>query len=138
MKTKKFHIGDVLSVVTTLNLSICGVRGVSELLKFMARQDVFDVQSEGCMATCKPYLIQQFPYLDSPEMHFAIAELRLLLKTPNGRKDPKHLLVGWFSKLTSGGYGVKCDEQLMIKPLPKGVYKNKGVFEDLAKEIAKT
>jgi hypothetical protein len=120
MKTKQFHLSDVLSVVTGLSLSTRDLDGVRDILNFMTGEELLTTHIPIAAAVAKPYLLEQFPQLSSPEMDFAVGELQEMLKTPSGEKEPRLLILGWLSKFISGNrYGVEIDEMLAVKPFPK-------------------
>jgi hypothetical protein len=131
MEMKKFHLGDVLSVTTGRLLSPRGMDGIYDILSFMTGCHLFTHQLPRASDVCKPYLLEQFPQLDSPEVQFAVGELIEMLKTPSGMKEPDKLILGWISKLTSGQYGVELEEMLEVKPLIVGVYEVKNPIEEL-------
>jgi hypothetical protein len=122
METKQFHIGDVLSVILDQKVSPRGLEGMQDLLNFMTDDYLHNLQWERTIKECKPHLLLQFPQFDTPQMDFARAELRLMLESLTGKERSRHLVLGWLSKLTSGKYGIKCEEMLTVKPLPKGVH----------------
>lgn len=103
--TQPFDLGDVLTVVTRLFVSRNGFEGPGKLLNFMAGEPIFMHQWSRVQRECRPYLIEQFPWLDSPEMQFAVAELGEMLKTPTGVNDPEHVTLGWLSQIACGKYG---------------------------------
>lgn len=122
METKKFHIGDVLSITTSYLVSPHHMDGVYDILSFMTGNELSTFQLLRASDECKPCLLEQFPQLDTPEIKLAVGELIKMFKTPSGEKERKKLLLGWFSKLISGKYGVKCEEMLKVKPLPKNAH----------------
>lgn len=132
MQTKKFHISDVLSITTGRLVSTRHMDGVYDILNFMTGDNLFTHQLPRASDECKPYLLQQFPQLDTPEMQFAVGELIEMLKTPSGKKEPDKLILGWLSKLTSGQYGVKCEEMLEVKPIPTEAHQHKNPIEEAA------
>ncbi len=123
METKKFHISDVLSVITDVLVSVRGMDGLIDILDFMTGDRVFTHQISMAIEECKPYLIVQFPQLDTPEIDFAAAELVEMFKAGTGKTDTKMLILGWLSKLTSGSYGVHVDENVDVARLPHGIHK---------------
>jgi hypothetical protein len=135
MKIKKFHISDVLSITTGRLVSTRHMDGVYDILNFMTGDSLFTHQLPRANEECKPYLLEQFPQLDSPKMQFALGELIEMLKTPSGRKEPDKLILGWISKLTCGKYGFKCDEMLEVKPLPKSTHAVRDPIEEAAEMI---
>lgn len=130
MQTKQFHISDVLSITTGRLVSTRHMDGVYDILNFMTGDNLFTHQLPRASDECKPYLLEQFPQLDTPEMQFALGELSEMLKTQSGKKEPDKLILGWLSKLTSGKYGVKCEEMLEVKPIPKEAHTIKNPIEE--------
>ncbi|HPL92974.1 MAG TPA: hypothetical protein PLB38_01680 [bacterium] len=125
MEKKKFHIGDVVSVVTHRLVSPRGKEGILDFLSFMIGYNIFDHEIGRAMDLCMPYLFDQFPQLKSSEMQFATGELIEMLKTPSGKSEPDMLILGWLSSVVHGSYGLKidCDENLLVEveSLPQGV-----------------
>jgi hypothetical protein len=62
---------------------------------------------------CAPWLKRQHPFLDSPEIDFAVAELGEMLKTPSGMNEPDTLVLGWLSKMVA-----KYGETFPVEPIP--------------------
>ena len=114
---RQFHIGDVLSISTDRFVSTRGMDGVYDILKYMTGDNLFTHQLPAAVEKCRPALLAQFPVLESPELQFAVAELGLMLKTPSGEKDPKHLVIGWISSVTCGKYGVSLPEWFDVDAL---------------------
>jgi hypothetical protein len=131
-REREFHVSDVLSITTGLLLSTRHIDGVYDILNFMTGDKLFTHQLPRASDECKPYLQEQFPQLFTPEMDFAVAELREMLKTKSGKKEPEKLILGWLSKLTSGQYKVKCDEKLMVKAIPQNAHAVKDPMEEAA------
>ncbi len=75
MKTKKFHLGDVLSITTGRLVSSRHIDGVYEILNFMTDDNLFTHQLPRAMGECRPHLLRQFSQLATPEMDFAVDEL---------------------------------------------------------------
>jgi hypothetical protein len=130
METKMFHISDVLSITTGYLVSTRHMDGVYDILNFMTNDNLFTHQLPRASDECKPYLREQFPQLDGPQMQFALGELLEMLKTPSGRKEADKLVLGWISKLVSGKYGIKCKEMLEVKRVPQGAHQQKDPVEE--------
>lgn len=126
MKTKEFHLGDILSVLTGRLVSPKGLQGYYDVINFMVGSILFTTQIPRAHEVCKPYLLNQLPQLGSPEIDFAVGELILMLKTDAGRVESKKLILGWLAKLSA-----KYGEKFKVVPLPKGVYQE----QDPAKEM---
>jgi hypothetical protein len=126
MKTKEFHLGDILSVMKDCFVSPRGLQGYYDLINFMVGSSLFNNQFSRAHKICSPYLLKQFPQLNTPEIDFAIGELREMLKTPSGRDEPKKLVMGWLAKLSA-----KYGETFEVSPLPEGVYQQKDPIKEL-------
>ena len=63
MKTKKFHLGDVLSITTGRLVSPRHMDGVYDILNFMTGDNLFTHQLPRASDECKPHLLAQFPQL---------------------------------------------------------------------------
>ncbi len=135
MNTKSFHIGDVLSLTTGKLISLRHMKAMYDLLAFMTGEMPTTATIPRFSRECRPHLLTQFPELDSPEMQFAVAELCEMLKTPSGRKEPNKLMLGWFSKLTSGQYGIKVSENLEVSPLPHRAHKVRDAAEEIEEMV---
>ena len=142
METKRFHLGDVLTVTTGRLVSPRHVDGLYDILGFMSGEDgLFTHQLGRVGKECTPYLLKQFPGLDSPEMQFALGELIEMLETPSGKKEPDKLITGWLSKITSGKYGIQlplCGEQndtLEVAKLPPDAHEQIDPLSELAEKV---
>src|SRR3990167_7087526 len=91
---------ELAPITSLLTNSLTGIEII------MAGDNLFTHQLPRASDECKPYLLEQFPQLDTPEMQFALGELIEMLNTQSGKKEPDKLILGWLSKLTSGKYGV--------------------------------
>lgn len=111
------------------------MEGVYDILSFMTGDNLFTHQLPRARDECTPYLLEQFPQFDTYEMRFAVGELIEMLETPSGKKELDKLILGWLSKLTSGKYGVKCEEKLEVKPIPWGAHLSKDPIEEAADMI---
>ncbi len=132
-KTMIFPLGDVLSVTTGRLLSTKGVDGLHGILNFMTGDNLFTHQLPRAGDECKPFLLAQFPELDTPQMQFALGELLLMLETPSGKEQPELLILGWLSKLVSGKYGGEFKETYNVKRIPRKAHKHKDPVDELAK-----
>ena len=63
MKTKEFHIGDVLSITTGRLVSPRHIGGVYDILNFMTGDNLFTHQLPRVSNECKPYLFEWHPQL---------------------------------------------------------------------------
>lgn len=100
MKTKMFSIGDILCITTGRLVSSRGIEGIYDILGFMMDETLWTHQLPDASKICKPLLLEQFPWLDSPEVDFAVGELAEMLERTED-KDTQNLVDGWVAKLTS-------------------------------------
>lgn len=63
MTTKKFHVGDVLSITTGRLVSPRHIDGVYDILNFMTGDNLFTHQLPRASNECKPHLLEQLPQL---------------------------------------------------------------------------
>ena len=63
MATKKFHLGDVLSVTTGVLVSPRHIHGVYDILNFMTGENLFSHQLPRASEECKQHLLEQLPQL---------------------------------------------------------------------------
>lgn len=97
MKTKKFHLGDILSITTGILFSPRGVEGVYDILGFMTGNDLYTHQLPRASDECLPHLKYQHPELFGPEMDFAVGEFKEMAKRVK-KEDLDNLLLGWLYK----------------------------------------
>lgn len=126
MRTKKFHLGEVLSVTTHHMVSPRGLDGVYDILRFMTGEDIAQHQVPRAMLECQPYLLKQFPQLATPEMDLAVAELKEMIKTRNKEIDAKELVLGWLAKQVA-----KYGEMFAVKSIPNGAHEYKDPVTEL-------
>lgn len=67
---KKFHISDILTVITGKMVSIRSMDGLYDILNYMSKDNLHTHQIPRVMRECKPYLIKQFPELGKVETNF--------------------------------------------------------------------
>lgn len=63
MASKKFHLGDLLSVSTDILLSPTKMDGVYDILNYMTSDDLFTHQLPRASRECRPVLLEQHPWL---------------------------------------------------------------------------
>lgn len=81
MKTKSFHLGDVISITTGIMMSPRLIEGVYDILNFMTADSLYTHQLPRAARECKPYLLEQFPQLNAivldgvtPGTHLSLLE----------------------------------------------------------------
>lgn len=62
-KTKKYHLGDILSITTGRLVSLRHIDGVYDILNFMTNDNLFTHQLGRASQECKPELLKQHPKL---------------------------------------------------------------------------
>ena len=114
MKTKKFHLGDVLSITTGRLVSPRQMVGVHDILNFMTGDDLSTHQLPRVGDECKPHLLEQFPQL---------AEVSAA--GVNGKN-----CVAWLAKRVA-----KYGEELEVKPVPRGAHQFKNPIVEAAEMV---
>lgn len=95
--------------------------GLLEILEFMTADKLFADTTPQAIRICEKHIIEQHPQLATPEMDFAIAELKEMLKSKSGKAEPEKLIVGWLSKQV-----LKYGEMFTVSPIPAHAYETKG------------
>ena len=129
-RERKFHLGDVLSVTMGRLISPRHIDGVYDILNFMTGDDLFTHQLPRANDECKPFLLEQFPQLATPEMDFAVAELGEMLKTKSGKTEKEKLVAGWLAKQVA-----KYGEMFAVKPIPSEKYAVKNPIHEVLEMI---
>jgi hypothetical protein len=111
---KDFKLSDVISVYSGILLSNGGVTGLYEVLNYLTGQTLMTHQLPRAANECKDGISNQLPFLKNPEFDFAIAELKEMLKTESGKKEPELLCLGWLAK-QEALYG----KTVRLKPIPE-------------------
>jgi len=127
MQTKQFHLGDVLSITTGRLVSSRHIDGVYDILNFMTGDNLFTHALPCASGECKPYLIEQFPQLVTPEMDSAIAELGDALKSKSGEVEAEKVVANWLTKQVT-----KYGEMFAVKPIPNNVHEVKNPIAEAA------
>ena len=107
MKTKKFHLGDVLSITTCRLVSPRYMGGVYNILNFMTGDKLFTNQLREAINKCKPRLLEQFPKLAEVDA-----------SDVNGKN-----YVQWLTEQIA-----KYGEELEVRPIPKDAHQFKDPF----------
>jgi hypothetical protein len=68
VKMRKFHIGDVLTVVSGLLLSQRGMEGVYDILGYMTGEELYTHQLPRAASQAKPFVLSQYPQLSELEV----------------------------------------------------------------------
>ena len=139
-ETKKFHIGDVLSITTGLLVSPDHIGGVYQILNYMTRDNLFTHQLGRAADECKPYLLKQFPWLASDEFQGVVDKLKNSLannKSSEGEmanKTASYIVNSWLKKQVIP----KTGEFVEVEPLPSDTrYEHKEPIAELVKMAGK-
>jgi hypothetical protein len=62
-KTKSFHLGDILSIVTGRLISPSGMKGIYNILSYMKGVNLYTHQLPAARDECKPRILEQYPQL---------------------------------------------------------------------------
>ena len=89
--TKKFHIGDVLSVVTSRMLSPTGIDGYKDITEHMTGVELSPMATEA-MKQCGDNLISQFLKLGTPEFRASFEKFAAAIETSD---DPQKTCDDW-------------------------------------------
>ena len=100
MKTKKFHLGDILSVTMGRLVSPRHMDGIYDILNFMTGDNLFTHQLPTASRVCKPDLLRQHPQLKNVDASGV------------NKKNAEH----WLAEQV-GKYG----KYLVVKPLPNDI-----------------
>lgn len=111
MQTKKFHLGDLLSITTSQMLSLRNMNGVYDILNFMTSDNLFTHQLPRAADECRPYLLEQFPQL---------AEVDASGVNKENYKQ-------WIAEQVA-----KYGKEFEVKPIPKGAHQFKKPIAELA------
>jgi hypothetical protein len=68
MQTKRYHLGDILSITTGRLVSPRHMDGVYDILNFMTGDDLYTHQLPRAADECRPYLAKQFPQLSKIDL----------------------------------------------------------------------
>jgi len=104
MRTKEFHLGDVLSIIinrsVTVNRSVWTEENrVRTLVGFLTGKD--DWYQHRPMATahkCRLYLVEKFPQFSTPEMEGAVEDLDKEVEAANGGERAEVVVACWLEK----------------------------------------
>ncbi|OGY66675.1 MAG: hypothetical protein A3A04_01570 [Candidatus Harrisonbacteria bacterium RIFCSPLOWO2_01_FULL_40_28] len=98
MEKKKFHCGDILSIITGRLLSPRRMHGVMDLLHFMTGDNGYGRDIPGASEICANHLLRQFPQLSSYEIEIALLELNKTLMSTPSHSEKKDIVVRWLEK----------------------------------------
>jgi hypothetical protein len=99
---RRFHVGDILSVITGQLVSPRGPKGVYDFLRYMTNDLPYETQVPRFLAECAPYLREQFD-----------AVLEPFYRLPDGEMTEIEVL-RWLADIT------KCIGSSLLKVQPIG------------------
>lgn len=125
MATKKFHLGDILSITTGRLVSPRHIDGVYDILGFMTGESLFTHALPRASDVCKPHLLRRYPQFSGEAMKEELARLDGLLKGTN-RDDSMTAVNSWLKGLVDV-HGEMHD----VETLPKDAYEAKHPMQEL-------
>lgn len=125
-KSKRFHIGDILSITTGRLLSPRGMEAVYEILDFMTDDSLFTHQLPRVSDECKPYLLQQLPDFDSPEMQSEVRRLDEVLEAPSDQPAKEEAINKWLSEVA-----IRFGEYHMVERMMPHQHEIRSPLDDL-------
>jgi hypothetical protein len=126
VKTKKFHVSDVLSITTGRLVSTRHMDGVYDILNFMTGDNLFTHQLPRASKECTPWLLKQFPELEKAGHYKNLAKLDTLIDDSQYHKEstPDTAVEMWIKWMSEPGM---CNLKMEydIQPLPRGEHQHK-------------
>lgn len=128
---RRFHLGDVLSITTGRLVSPRHMDGVYDILNFMTGDNLFTHQLPRACDECKPYLLKQFPQLNTAFIQSACRTLDREVENRDSR-DPENgepmplNITAWLEELTTR-YG----EYLEVETIPKEAHEKKNPLAEM-------
>lgn len=114
--SRKFHLGDILSITTGKLVSPKGMDGIYGILNYMSGDDLFTHQLPRVSDECKPKILEQHPQLSEVDA------------SPVNLENYQQWLAEQVAK-----YG----EYLEIQPLSRGSHEYKNPIEELEDKVGK-
>lgn len=65
MKTKNFHISDILSVTTGKQISTRNMEGIYDILSFMIQSEVYTTSIPRIRKACRQEILKKYPSLEN-------------------------------------------------------------------------
>lgn len=96
-ESRKFHLGDVLSVLSKRALSLSGSEGFFNLLNFMTQDLALNGMAN--LPACQAELLRLFPILNSPALDHSIDEYldSLAVDPHRDSAEDKKMLEQWLA-----------------------------------------
>lgn len=98
MQTKKFHLGEVLTVISFRLVTPDGFEGLSRILNFMTGENLYHHQLTRVWKECQTCLAQQYPQLTGVNMELAFAELDEAMNARMSYQELKKIIEDWLTK----------------------------------------
>jgi hypothetical protein len=111
MNTKRFHLGDVLSITTGKLVSPRHIEGVYDILNWMTGDNLFTHQLPRACRECQPHLLAQLPQLADVDASEVNAE--------------NH--AAWLAEQVC-----KYGESFAVQPIPSGAHEHKDPITEAA------
>lgn len=117
---RKFHVGDILSITSSLVVSPKGMDGIYDILNFMTSDSLFTHQLPDAAGECKPHLSEQFPDLVGTAMQKEIDRLKEMLSKAVQNEKRKKVVDDWIADIA-----VRFGEYHAVQRLPVGQHEFK-------------
>jgi hypothetical protein len=124
MKSKAFHIGDILSISTGYLVSPRHMEGVYDILNFMTGDTLFTHQLPRAANECRPWLARQHPQLESANDWAAAAMATIPEDAPPAARK---VIIDSFIAAAVERFG----ETLLIEPIPADDHERKDALTEL-------
>lgn len=120
MKTQRFHIGAVLTIVTGRLVALEGMDAVYAILNFMTRDDLYTHQLPRAWRECQPYLERRFPQLAALK-----PEIEALMER-TGREQAPAVVRAW-TRERAAEHGEYFD----VEEIPRDDHERRDPVEEL-------
>jgi hypothetical protein len=120
MNGEKFHFSAVLSVIHNQNLS----NETVSLLSYIFDKRVHNEQVIDLMPSCRDYLLECFPELDTPSIKSAFQDLNEALEADNNSLScPTKIISDWLVEILPL---CTCEEHIKVER-PKKTHQKRGL-----------
>jgi len=130
MRTRSFHLADVLSVINGRIISTTPIERTFSLLNFMTDDSLFRHQLPRIIDECKPHLDRQFPQLIKKDM---VSEIIDFLHSMEIEKEKSLQGIFWkeWMEKQIGKYG----ETFLVEQIPPEAHIRKDPFTEMVEIV---
>lgn len=101
MTTKRFHLGDILSITTGHLVGRTCMEGVYEILNWLTGENLFTHQLPEARQKCLASLEKQFPALATEEIKADTVAFCAKLERYKSREDRQAMIKSWLEKMAA-------------------------------------